>query len=129
MSSEGSISSRIERAISRLNAGETSARQDLVEHAMMRLHLLARRQLRHFPRVARWEQTDDVLQNATLRLLRALREVRPTSMAQFFSLAGLQIRRELLDLARHYYGPEGLGKNQVSHPGQPSGALSIGTRS
>ena len=35
------------------------------------LRQLARRDLNRFPRLRRWEQTDDVLQNATLRLLRA----------------------------------------------------------
>ena len=32
-----------------------------------------------------------------------------------FSLATLQIRRELLDLARHYFGPQGTGANHASH--------------
>src|SRR5262249_27555037 len=32
----------------------------------------------------------------------------------FLALASLQIRRELIDLARHYYGPEGMGANYES---------------
>ena len=35
--------------------------------------------LRDYPRVGRWEQTDDVLQNALLRLWRALEDVRPAT--------------------------------------------------
>ena len=34
----------------------------------------------------------------------------------------MQIRRELLDLARHYYGPRGTGANHAS--GLPSGSQS-----
>src|SRR5262249_18562388 len=55
-----------------------------------------------FRRLHRYEDTDDVLQNALLRLLRALRDTPPESVPQFFRLAALQIRRELLDLARRY---------------------------
>jgi RNA polymerase sigma-70 factor (ECF subfamily) len=55
-----------------------------------------------------------VLQNATLRLLSALREVRPADTREFFSLAAEQMRRELLDLSRHFYGPHGEGANHAS---------------
>jgi RNA polymerase sigma-70 factor (ECF subfamily) len=62
----------------------------------------------------RWEATDDVLNGAMLRLLRALEEITPDTPRQFFGLAATVIRRELLDLARHYYGPRGPGANHVS---------------
>ena len=74
--------------------------------------------LRDFPGVHRWEQTDDVLQNAVLRLIRALGEVRPPTAADFFRLAAAQIRRELLDLARRYSGAHGLGANHASIAGR-----------
>ena len=48
-----------------------------------------------------------------IRLLRALEATRPASLADFFGLAALQIRRELLDLARHHFGPEGSAANRV----------------
>jgi len=72
--------------------------------------------LRGFPRVARWEDSSDVLQNTLLRLLGALQDVKPASLAAYFCLATLEIRRELIDLARHYFGPEGLGANQDTAP-------------
>jgi RNA polymerase sigma-70 factor (ECF subfamily) len=71
--------------------------------------------------VKRWEQTDDVLQNAAVRLYRALGQVKPASAADFFRLAALNIRRELLDLAKHYYGPRGPGTKHAS-VGPKSGA-------
>jgi RNA polymerase sigma-70 factor (ECF subfamily) len=64
--------------------------------------------------VRRWEQTDDVLQNAVLRLCRALQDVQPQTPRDFLGLATLQIRRELIDLARHYYGAAGLGAHHAS---------------
>ena len=70
--------------------------------------------LRSFPAVSRWSQTDDVLQNAMIRLHRSLVDVKPESPAQFYGLAGKQIRRELIDLARKFSGKMGVGRNHES---------------
>jgi RNA polymerase sigma-70 factor (ECF subfamily) len=63
--------------------------------------------LRGFPGVKRFADTDDILQNALLRLLRSLEATRPESTRDFFNLAAVQIRRELLDLARKFRGRAG----------------------
>ena len=68
---------------------------------------LTRKMLMGYPRLRRWEQTDDVLQNALIRLHQSLAEVTPSSVAQFLGLAATQIRRSLIDLTRHHLGPEG----------------------
>ena len=109
--------------LERMQGGDLGAREEILRHVRGRLELLTRKMLQDYPRVKRYEETDDVLQSATLRLLGALREVRPTSMRDFFGLASLQIRRELLDLAKHYYGPEGEGAHHASLPGDRSGAV------
>lgn len=83
------------------------ARNALLDHASGRLQRLARTMLRGYPRLQRWEQTDDVLQNALLRLHQALSRVRPDTPREFYGLAALQIRRELIDLSRHHFGPQG----------------------
>src|SRR5262249_9408482 len=58
-------------------------------------------------------------QTALMRLHRALEEVRPPSLPDYYRLAAAQVRRALIDLARHYFGPEGLGRNW--HPtGEPA---------
>jgi RNA polymerase sigma factor (sigma-70 family) len=41
------------------------------------------------------------------------------SVRHFFNLAAVQVRRELLDLARHHFGPEGGGANHHTD-GQPA---------
>jgi RNA polymerase sigma-70 factor (ECF subfamily) len=97
-----------------MQAGDDKAREELLECACERLTSLARRMLKGFARVKRWEQTDDVMQNALLRLYRSLAEVQPASAVEFYRLAALNIRRELLDLAKHHYGPRGLGANYAS---------------
>src|SRR5271157_1615767 len=103
--------------INRLRAGDPSARDALLACAIDRLERLTRKMLKGFPGVHRWEQTDDVLQNAILRLSRALQDVTPPSSRDFFRLAAVQIRRELIDLARHHSGPQGLGANIASNAG------------
>jgi RNA polymerase sigma-70 factor (ECF subfamily) len=109
---------QIQGCIDRLISGDESAREELIAQASERLTRLTRKMLRDFPGVHRWEQTDDVLQNAALRLYRALGEVRPPTAADFFRLAAAQIRRELLDLARRYSGAHGLGAHHASIAGK-----------
>lgn len=95
-------------------AGDDAAYNDLLKRASQRLLRLTRRMLRDFSRVRRWEETDDVFQLAVMRLYQSLSEVRPESTRAFFGLATTQIRRTLIDLARHYYGPEGHGAHHHS---------------
>lgn len=98
--------------LERIQEGDAAASEKLLRAVCGRLERLARKMLKGFPGVMRWVETDDVLQNALLRLLRALRAVKPGSTREFFALAATQIRRELLDLARHYFGPLGEGANR-----------------
>ena len=58
--------------------------------------------LKSFPAVGRWEQTDDVFLLAAMRLRNALKDVTPRSTREFFGLAALQIRRELLNMTKTY---------------------------
>ncbi len=102
---------QIQGWIDRLRGGDESAREELFKCAYGRLTQLTRKMLRGYGRVRRWEETDDVMQNAALRLYRSLADVKPATVADFFRLAALNVRRELLDLAKHYYGPQGHGAN------------------
>lgn len=95
-------------------AGDAAAAERLLRYFGDQLERVARKMLRRFPGVARWEQTGDVLQNAIVRLLSALKEVKPTSTRAFVGLATEMMRRELLDLTRHYQGKQGHGANHAS---------------
>ena len=88
--------------LDRWRAGDLGGRDALARFATARLEPLARKMLRGFPSVNRWEESDDVLQNAIMRLLQTLNTVRPDSSRHFLHLAAVQIRRELIDLARHH---------------------------
>jgi len=104
----------LQSQLDRLRAGDLAARDELLTRACARLEQLTRKMLGHFARVRRWEETADVMQNAALRLYRTLAEVQPATPTDFFRLAALNIRRELLDLAKHYFGARGLGANYAS---------------
>ncbi|PQO36305.1 sigma-70 family RNA polymerase sigma factor [Bremerella cremea] len=101
----------IDACINRLNEGDPTAASELLNITCERLTRLTRSMLKNFPNVARWEQTDDVFQNASLRFFQALRETQLTDARHYFRLAALQIRRELVDMARRYQGPQGMGAN------------------
>ncbi len=107
---------QIERCLARLREGDAAALEDLIAYAYQRLERLAHNKLRAFPGVRRWEDTGDVLHRIMERFPRALREVAPASVREFFALAATHLRRQLIDLARHYEGPEGLGANHASNP-------------
>jgi RNA polymerase sigma-70 factor (ECF subfamily) len=112
---------QIQNWIARLQEGDPAARDALLSVAGERLRKLAHRMLQTYPRVRRWEETDDVLQNALVRLYRTLKDVPPSAATDFLRLAALNIRRELLDLAKRHYGPHGQGAHHITlNPDQDS---------
>ena len=122
MSDSNSRLSVLEQLLPRAVTGDDSAVDALLRHCGNRLTVLTRRMLGDFQRVRRWVDTNDVLQGASMRLLAALKSVQPQTPREFFALATLQLRRELIDLARHFYGPEGIGAHHESDA--PAGSSS-----
>jgi RNA polymerase sigma-70 factor (ECF subfamily) len=109
--------------LERHRAGDPSARDGLIGLAQGRFVALARAMLRRYTHVRRWEETDDLLQAALMRLHRSLAQVQPGSVRHFDNLAAAQIRRELIDLARSHFGPEGLGARHHTDATDPAGRL------
>jgi RNA polymerase sigma-70 factor (ECF subfamily) len=99
----------------RLRSGDAKARNLLLMHLEQRLRGLAHRQLRNFPGVNRWEQTDDLLQKVLLRIDRALTDVDFQDPRHLLAISALHLRRELLDLARHYQGPQGIASHHKTN--------------
>lgn len=102
---------RLQSLVDAIRAGEPGARELLLDHACDRLLVLTRRMFHGRPGIRRWEQTDDVFQNAMVRLHRALQTTEIQSVRHFLNLAAVQIRRELTDLGRKHFGPRGIGLN------------------
>ena len=124
MSQESMNTVHLNEYLKRMREGDKSARDELLNSVCARLEKLTRKMLKGFPDVKRWEETGDVLNTALLRLLRALEQVNPNSVREFYSLAAMQIRRELLDLARHYRGAHGIGANHASNANLQGGEKS-----
>jgi RNA polymerase sigma factor (sigma-70 family) len=61
--------------------------------------------------VKRFEQTDDLLQNSMIRLWKAFEQTHPETPLDFYRLAASIMRRELIDMSRHYFGAYGMGAN------------------
>ncbi|MFO0851564.1 MAG: sigma-70 family RNA polymerase sigma factor [Gemmataceae bacterium] len=100
--------------VTELRAGRADAAEPQFRKIIARVEQMARHMFRRFPRVGRYVDVDDVVQNTLIRLLRTMQEVRPESTRQFYALTTELIRRELLDLAKHYYGPRGEGTNRAA---------------
>ena len=107
----------VQSCIDRITRGDSEAKAELIQVAYERLQRMTRKMKRDFDRVGRWEQTDDIFQNASLRLCAALEQVDIIDARHFFRLAAVQIRRELIDLDRHYHGPQGMGANHHTQMG------------
>lgn len=109
--------------LDRWRAGDEQARDRLLEAAYPRLEVLGRKMLRAFPNVRPLNDTQDVVQNAAMRLLRSLRQVEPppATTRAFFNLAAMEIRRELLDLARSARAARRGGDRQVHNTSAEDG--------
>lgn len=111
MSDSDDVSRELAPCLERLASGDTKALDAIIEIVSDRLRLLAHRMLGRFPSVRRWEDTDDVFQNASLRLYRALGSVTIESPRSVMALAATQVKRELIDLARRHAGPMSYAAN------------------
>jgi RNA polymerase sigma-70 factor (ECF subfamily) len=101
----------LESDLGLLKAGNTEASPAIITATCEQVQRMAQQMLWKYPGVGRWADADDVVQNVLIRLHRSLVIVQPDSVGKLHGLITLEMRRELLDLARRYFGPEGIGTN------------------
>lgn len=102
-----------QNSLDRLKQGDSTASGELISSVSRRLIVLAHRMLRDGARVSQSEQSDDVLQQAAIRLQVRLADVVAKTPQDFLRLAASQVRRELMDLARHDFSHSGSGANHA----------------
>jgi RNA polymerase sigma-70 factor (ECF subfamily) len=107
----------VQGALDRFYAGDPASLNDLFAAANRRMERLAHTMLLN-DRIRAREDTADIVQEASVRLLRALpalrddKERRVESSLQFFRLTACAMRRTLLDLGRHFTGTGGTGMSR-----------------
>jgi RNA polymerase sigma-70 factor (ECF subfamily) len=134
---EGNTTSVVQRYLDAL-AADTPAEpaiRALLASAVDRLQVLCTTMLhRNYPRLTRPPlnlQADELLGAVVERLLKAIHDVRPTTVRQFFALATQHMRWELNDLARRLdeRTPDvGLPEGTVPAPESSSSCLSPNAR-
>ncbi|MGL4550776.1 MAG: RNA polymerase sigma factor [Gemmataceae bacterium] len=106
----------VQRCLDRLRAGDPKAREDLIAACQERVRGIVRALMARFPAVRRWEQSDDVLNEALMRLHHALDSVKVDGTRDLLALAAQNVRWILLDLARKFTGPEGFAMHHATPP-------------
>ena len=104
----------IQCCLDRLRAGDSTAKDELIRVGLERVRLIVRRRMARCRVLRRWTESEDVLQEALLRLDRALKALPIETSKDYLRLAAFHIRLVIVDFARRYFGPEGLATNQVS---------------
>jgi RNA polymerase sigma-70 factor (ECF subfamily) len=134
---EESTTAAVQRYLGEL-AGDSPAEsvvRALLGRAVRRLHQLCATVLyKSYPRLARPPlnlQADELLGAVVERLVKALREARPTNPRQFFSLACQHMRWELNDMARRLDeqpAPEALPEESLPAPASSDTGLTPDAR-
>jgi RNA polymerase sigma factor (sigma-70 family) len=129
--SEQSTTVWLQVLVGRVRGGDQEALNCLFAHVERRLHALTRRLLQNYPGVRHWEQTDDVVQQALIRLLRALQTVDVVDVSHLLRLAAKQVRYALLTLAEQYRDAPRFGAfaESTSSDGNPLAAIAQSTSS
>lgn len=95
--------------VARHRNGDPRGMHELICRSSKRLEKIARKMLRAFPYANKLAQSEDVLQEALIKLSNSLHEVTPKNVPHFFNLAASKIRFQLLDLTREYRRRFGTG--------------------
>lgn len=107
-------------ALARLQRGDSAAKNDLFAIVERQFQRMARRLLHgseQFAGVRQWEQTDDVVQELSVRMLRALDFKEIMSPRHFFKLAGRHLRWELKSLRDRYAAQKRPGRMLETNSG------------
>lgn len=105
----------VDGCLKRLQRGDLTALDDLTTRAYDRVRVIAQRQLRRYPGLIRFVETQDVLHDVLARLNQKLKDKQPEDAREYFRWTSKQIRDHLVDLLRHYYGRQSSGSGRGRH--------------
>lgn len=112
---------RIGALLNRFEAGDPSARDELLAESEQRLRHLASKMLKQFPHLVQQGrvETGVVLNDAMMRLHNCLDQLELDSPEKFIAVAANNIQFSLLDLARKYKAEIKAFRNAAPHDGGP----------
>jgi RNA polymerase sigma factor (sigma-70 family) len=94
----------VDDCLNHLNSGDHSVLERLVEHSYERFRVFASRQLRHFPTAKKYNDTQDILHDVLLKMLKKIKSNPPSCAQEFFAIVSRDIRNHLVDQLRYFLG-------------------------
>jgi len=107
----------LRQSLDAMAAGDLRAKGRIIELCSDRMRLWVQRMLRRFPKVGRWEEDGDVFQEAMIKFLQAMDQITFDSPRHVMAVAITQVKRVLIDMARHHGGPMAAAANHASVAG------------
>ena len=112
----------LQLCILRLKDGDQTAEAELVQLTSDRILQMTKRQKGKFFRINRWDQTEDISQDVSIRLLNELSNIKIESLEHYFNIVAGKIRQVLLDRNRKYKRRDGLAGYLTAHVNQNDSA-------
>lgn len=111
----GDTTADVRDLIERLRRGDDSAREALLERVYGRLRRISAATFHtEFPRLRDRHDLNSVVDEAWMRLMGALENIRPESPEEFYSLMFHKVRQVLLDMARRQTRDDDRGRQGLA---------------
>ena len=111
MADKNNTTEHLEKLLAQFRNGDQDSKFQIVEFSFKRFKKLAKRMIASYPLLRSKADTDDLLQNFLIRLTKAIESIIPNSSVDFFQLASVLMRNELIDMGRKLFGKDGAKKN------------------
>lgn len=111
MPDKNNTTHHLDNLLTLFKKGDEKSKIQIVEFSFKRFKKLAKRMIASYPLLRTKADTDDLLQNFIIRLTKAIESIIPNNSADFFQLASVLMRNELIDMGRKLFGKDGAKKN------------------
>ena len=111
MADKNNTTHHLDNLLTLFKKGDEKSKIQIVEFSFKRFKKLAKRMIASYPLLRSKADTDDLLQNFLIRLTKAIESIIPNSSVDFFQLASVLMRNELIDMGRKLFGKDGAKKN------------------
>ena len=110
MPDNNNTTEHLEKLLALFRNGDENSKVQIVEFSFKRFKKLAKGMIASYPLLRTKADTDDLLQNFIIRLTKVIESIIPNNSADFFQLASVLMRNELIDMGRKLFGKDGAKK-------------------